>query len=386
MFTKTKTSSVTNSTSHKSEHLFGPNFVSTPVNPGRSVKMGNYYIKIGLGTPSNYYRVIVDTGSSLSWLQCKPCTSCYEQAGSVFDPSASTTYKSLSCTTSECNSLKLATLYDRCTTSKECQYNVRYRDESYSIGYLSRDSLTLSRSKTLPGFVYGCGKHNKGLFGRSAGLVGLARNNLSMLSQLSTKYGNAFSYCLPTAHGGSGGSLSIGKDSLTGSSYKFTAMLPDDQDTGLYLLSLSAIVVAGKTLAVTESEYKVPTVIDSGTVITRLPMSVYTELRNEFTKIMSSKNKTSPFDELLDTCYKGSVKKMQSDVPEVRMVFQGGAELTLPPQSIMYDLTKGLTCLAFAGMSVTEEVAIIGNFQQQTYRIAYDVSNSRIGFAAGGCT
>ncbi|XP_059658492.1 aspartyl protease family protein At5g10770-like [Cornus florida] len=387
-FTKTRTSGVTNSASHKSEHLFGPKFISTPLNPGLSIGAGNYYVKIGLGTPPSYYPVLVDTGSSFSWLQCQPCLGyCHPQVVPYFDPTASSTNKKLSCTTPECNSLKEATLNDpACTSSNECVYLASYGDKSFSSGYLSQDSLSLTQTETLPGFVYGCGQDNEGYFGKSAGLFGLARNKLSMISQLSAKYGYAFSYCLPTAKGGSGGSLTIGRDSLMGSSYKFTPMLTNSRESSLYFLSLSAIAVAGRTLGVTGAEYKAPTIIDSGTVITRLPMSVYAVLRDEFTKIMSSKHKTAPAYSLLDTCYKGSLKEM-SDVPEVRMVFQGEAYLTLAPHNILYDIAEeNITCLAFIGNSASDGIAIIGNTQQQTYSVAYDVSNSRIGFAAGGCS
>ncbi|XP_059659203.1 aspartyl protease family protein At5g10770-like [Cornus florida] len=388
LITKNRTiSSVTNSTSHKSEHLFGQKSVNTPLKPGLPIGSNNYYVKIGLGTPPSYYPVIVDTGSSFSWLQCLPCQgSCYKQAVPIFNPYASSTFQELSCRTSECNSLKEATSNDPiCNNYNECVYQTSYGDQSYSKGYLCRDTLTLDQSGTLPDFVYGCGQENIGSFGESAGLFGLDRKRLSMFSQLSTTYGNAFSYCLPTRSGGSGGSLSIGRDSLMGSSYKFTPMLPDEQETGLYFLSLSAIAVAGKTLAVSEAEYKIPTIIDSGSVLTYLPTSVYSVLSKEFTKIMSSNHEIAPAFDILDTCYKGSLKEM-SDVPEVWIVFQGEANLTLAPQNILYDVAeKNITCLAFVGNSATDDFSTIGNHQQQTYRVAYDVYNSRIGFAAGGC-
>ncbi|XP_059634412.1 aspartyl protease family protein At5g10770-like, partial [Cornus florida] len=386
--TNNRTNSVTNNTTQKSEHLFGPKSISTPVNPGLSIGTLNYYIKIGLGTPPSYYPVVVDTGSSISWLQCQPCErSCHKLVVPIFDPSTSSTYKKLSCTTPECNSLKEATLNDpACTPSNECVYTATYGDKSFSRGYLSQDSLTLTQSETQPGFVYGCGQDNQGLIGRSADLFGLNRDKLSMVSQLSAKYGNAFSYCLPTASGGSEGSLSIGMDSLMGSSYKFTPMLTNSIDSSLYGLNLTAVVVAGRTLGVSEAEYNVSTILDSGTVITRLPPSVYAALRDEFTKIMSLEYEIITHSGVLDTCYKGSLKEMLLVVPEVRMVFQGEADLTLAPQSILVDMDEGITCLAFAGNSDKDAVAIIGNYQQQTYRVVCDVSNSRIGFAAGGCT
>ncbi|XP_059658550.1 aspartyl protease family protein At5g10770-like [Cornus florida] len=380
---RNKNSATTNSTSHESEHPVGPKLISTPLNPGFSIGVGNYYVKIGLGTPPNFYPMVVDTGSSFSWLQCRPCAVyCHKQVSPLFNPAASNTYKSMSCSTPQCSSLREATLNDPlCTSKKVCVYTASYGDSSYSTGYLSQDSLKLSQSETLPGFVYGCGQDNEGLFGQSAGLIGLARHKLSMLAQLSAKYGYAFSYCLPTGRG-SGGSLSIGKASVvTKSAYKFTPMITDIRDPSLYFLRLVAIEVAGRAVGVASASYRVPTIIDSGTVITRLPMSVYKAFTNEFTKVMSPKHKTAPAFSILDACFKGSVKGMLA-VPKVRMVFQGGADLVLSPQNLLIDVDKGNTCLAFAG---SNDFAIIGNHQQQTFSVAYDISSSRIGFASGGC-
>ncbi|XP_059634498.1 aspartyl protease family protein At5g10770-like [Cornus florida] len=368
-----------NITSSVTENLFGSNLVTTPVNSDTSVGVGRYYIKVGLGTPPTYYPVIVDTGSYISWVQCKPCeVYCHPQVVPYFDPSASSTYKRLSCTTPECNSLNRR----GCTSSDECLYEVIYEDKSYTVGYLSQDSLSLSPSETLPGFVFGCGQNNNGTFAGSGGLFGLGRNKLSMVSQLSTKYGNGFSYCLPTASGGSGGSLSIGRDSLTGPPYKFTPMLPIQQETGYYFLKLSAIVVAGRTLqGVSEADYNIPTILDSGTTLTYLHPSVYAALRDEFKKILSTKHEALPSSSY--ACYKGSMKELSTDVPEIRLVFEGEAELTLASQNILFD-GRGITCLAFG--TLDPNLAVVGYTQQQTYGVAYDVSNSRIGFAAGGCS
>ncbi|KAJ6779177.1 hypothetical protein OIU74_002874 [Salix koriyanagi] len=334
----------------KSGYLVEPNSASIPLNPGLSIGSGNYYVKIGLGSPPKYYAMILDTGSSLSWLQCQPCVVyCHAQADPLYDPSVSKTYKKLSCASAECSRLKAATL-----NNPLCQTD-------------SNACLTI-----------------EGLFGRAAGIIGLSRDKLSMLAQLSTKYGHAFSYCLPTATSGSsgGGFLSIG--SISPAPYKFTPMLTDSKIPSLYFLRLTAITVSGRALGLTAAMYRVPTLIDSGTVITRLPMSMYAALRQAFVKIMSTKYAQAPAYSILDTCFKGTLKSL-SAVPEIKMVFQGGADLTLRAPNILIEADQGITCLAFAGSSGTNQVAIIGNRQQQTYSIAYDVSTSRIGFAPGGC-
>lgn len=360
--------------------------VRAPLSPGQSLGVGNYYTKIGLGSPPTYYPVVVDTGSSLSWIQCAPCLGyCHPQVGPLFNPTASNTYQILSCKTNECTSLKDATLNSpMCTSSDKCVYTATYGDQSFSQGYLSKDSLTFGAA-SLPSFVFGCGENNDGLFGKSAGLFGLAKNSLSMLSQLSTKYGKAFSYCLPTSsQTGGGGYLSIGTTSS--SAYKFTPMLSDSSDSMLYFLKLSAISVSGKPLGVAASGYSVPTIIDSGTTISRLSSPVYAALREELVKIISSKYKATEGYSILDACFVGSADAIAAAVPSVALIFQGGAELKLEPQNVIIEVEKGTTCLSFAGNSnIRDSISIIGNQQQQTFDIVYDITSSRIGFAAGGC-
>lgn len=378
-------------TTASSDKVGEPKLVSTPLKSGLSIGSGNYYTKIGLGTPAKYFSMLVDTGSSLSWLQCQPCKIyCHVQVDHLFNPSSSKTYKTLPCSSSQCASLKSSTLNDPgCSNATgACVYKASYGDSSFSIGYLSQDVLTLTPSETISSFVYGCGQDNQGLFGRSAGILGLAHDKLSMLGQLSNKYGYAFSYCLPTSfsapNSSKEGFLSIGSSSLTSSPYKFTPMVKNPKISSLYFLDLTAITVAGRPLGVAASSYKVPTIIDSGTVITRLPMPVYTALQNAFVKIMSKKYAPAPGVSILDTCFKGSVKSM-SAVPEIQLIFLGGADLSLKVQNTLIEIEKGTTCLAIAGSSGYAPIAIIGNYQQQTFKVAYDVANSKIGFAVGGC-
>ncbi|EPS70865.1 hypothetical protein M569_03893, partial [Genlisea aurea] len=370
--------------SRSEEGLVDRKSVGVPLSPGASLGVGNYYTKIGIGTPASDQYVIVDTGSSFSWLQCQPCAIyCHSQVGSTFDPSSSATYRRLSCNAGECSSLTKATLNSpSCTLTNTCIYSASYGDRSFSIGYLSQDSLVFG-SESLPGFVFGCGQDNNGLFGRSAGIFGLAKNELSLISQLSKRYSNAFSYCLPTASSGSGGYLSIGGGSTR--EYQFTPMLSDPKDSTLYFLRLTAIAVSGKALAVSGSDYSVSTIIDSGTVISRLPSTVYSTLRSELIRIISSRFRSIGAISILDACFSGTFDDISQVIPTVQMIFHGGAALNLAPANVIIEVQTGNTCLSFSGNANLNNIAIIGNQQQQTFDIVYDIDGSRIGFASGGC-
>lgn len=136
------------------------NGVQVPLKSGASLGVGNYVTQIGLGTPTKDYTMVVDTGSSLTWLQCKPCTvSCYEQIGEVFDPKGSATYKSTKCSEPECTSLQKATLNpSACSKLNNCIYEASYGDSSFSVGYLGKDTLSIQKKTVMSEFVYGCGQ------------------------------------------------------------------------------------------------------------------------------------------------------------------------------------------------------------------------------------
>ncbi|CAL4885067.1 unnamed protein product [Urochloa decumbens] len=352
---------------------------SVPLGPGTSVGVGNYVTRMGLGTPAKSYVMVVDTGSSLTWLQCSPCVvSCHRQSGPVFNPKASSSYASVSCSAPQCSDLTSATLNPgACSNSNVCVYQASYGDSSFSVGYLSKDTVTLG-STSMPNFYYGCGQDNEGLFGRSAGLIGLARNKLSLLYQLAPTLGYSFSYCLPTASSSSG-YLSIG--SYNSGKYAYTPMVSSSLDDSLYFIKLTGITVAGKAIAVSSSAYtNLPTIIDSGTVITRLPTSVYSALSKAVAAAMKG-TPTAPAFSILDTCFQGQAARLRA--PAVNMAFAGGAVLKLAARNLLVDVDSATTCLAFAP---AQSAAIIGNTQQQTFSVVYDVKSNRIGFAAGGCS
>ncbi|KAJ4799503.1 Eukaryotic aspartyl protease family protein [Rhynchospora pubera] len=361
------------------DHHLDMKSVSDPLTPGGSVGLGNYVTQVGIGTPAASYVMVVDTGSSLSWIQCRPCAvSCHAQVGTVFNPKSSTSYHSIPCSANECTSLRSATLNpSACSSSNVCIYQASYGDSSFSLGYLSKDTLSFGSNFTFPNFTYGCGQDNEGLFGKSAGLIGLARNKLSLLSQVAPKLGYAFTYCLPTTK--STGYLSMGSYNPAGFSY--TPLVSSSLDDALHFLKLTYISVAGKPIAVPASSYsRIPTIMDSGTVITRLQSDVYTALSKAFLAAMKGHKKVVAYS-ILDTCFEGKVAS--TAVPTVALVFDGGATMNLRPESIIISLNSAkLTCLAFAPAT---RVSIIGNTQQQTFKVVYDVAQKKIGFASGGC-
>ncbi|KAM0055927.1 putative nepenthesin [Helianthus debilis subsp. tardiflorus] len=60
---------------------------------------GEFLLNISYGNPSQKVLAITDTGSDLSWMQCKckPCIKRYKHTAPLFDPKSSSTYQPIDC-------------------------------------------------------------------------------------------------------------------------------------------------------------------------------------------------------------------------------------------------------------------------------------------------
>jgi hypothetical protein len=125
--------------------------VEAPVNAGN----GEFLMKMAIGTPSLSFSAILDTGSDLTWTQCKPCSDCYKQPTPIYDPSQSSTYSKVPCTSSLCQALPLFSC-----TSANCEYLYTYGDSLLHGGDPFYESFTLS-SQSLPHIAFGCGRTMK---------------------------------------------------------------------------------------------------------------------------------------------------------------------------------------------------------------------------------
>ncbi|KAJ6307511.1 hypothetical protein OIU76_017330 [Salix suchowensis] len=126
--------------------------------------------------------------------------------------------------------------------------------------------------------------------------------------------------------------------------------------------------------------------IDSGTVISRLPPSIYQALKGEFVKQFSG-FPSAPAFMILDTCFNLSGYQ-EVEIPNIKMHFEGNAELNVDVTGVFYFVKTDASqvCLAVASLSYENEVGIIGNYQQKNQRVIYDIKGSMLGFAAEACS
>jgi hypothetical protein len=360
-----------------------PNAPETTITSNR----GEYLMKYSVGTPPVPILGIADTGSDLIWLQCKPCTECYNQTDPIFDPKNSRTYKVVSCTSSQCESLEDASCSSDETT---CQYSMKYGDRSSTQGDLAVDTLTLgsttSRPVSLPKTIIGCGHINGGTFGeQGSGIVGLGGGAVSLVSQLGSSIAGKFSYCLVplTSQAKTSSKLNFGSGAVvSGSGAVSTPLVSKSPDT-FYFLTLEAMSVGSKRLELSDSStsggLEGNIIIDSGTTLTLLPTDFYSKFESAVAEQIDLQPSNDP-SQLLTLCYKSATDDIGA--PSITAHFTG-ADVKLSPSTTFVRLTEELVCLAFRE---DETLSIFGNLAQSNLLVGYDLEQKTISFKPTDCT
>lgn len=359
---------------------------SSSIISGLSLGSGEYFTRVGVGSPARYSYMVLDTGSDIVWLQCMPCARCYQQKDPIFNPSASTTYRKVACAAPVCKRLDSS----GCSSNRRyCEYQVSYGDGSFTVGDLARETMTFRGAK-VGNVALGCGHDNEGLFVGAAGLLGLGRGGLSFPSQTASRFANKFSYCLVDRDNtGSSSFLMFGPSALPRSAL-YTPLLSNPKFNTFYYVQLSGISVGGRRLSSIPASVFRPdgsgnggVIIDSGTSVTRLVQSAYESMRDAF-RAGTKRLKSAAGFSLFDTCYDLSGLTTVK-VPTLVFHFDKGAHLSLPANNYLIPVdNSGVFCFAFAG--TTGGLSIIGNIQQQGFRVAFDMQSNRLGFAAGSCS
>ncbi|XVF12327.1 hypothetical protein REPUB_Repub08aG0106900 [Reevesia pubescens] len=355
-----------------------PEELSTPIISGTSQGSGEYFSRIGVGNPVKQFYMVLDTGSDIIWIQCEPCTDCYQQSDPIFNPSSSSTYSPVTCGSRQCSSLEVST----CRSGK-CLYQVSYGDGSFTVGEFVTETVSFGNSGDINGVALGCGHDNEGLFVGAAGLLGLGGGSLSLTSQIKA---TSFSYCL------------VDRDSAGSSTLDFNSGLPADSvvaplirsekvDT-FYYVGLTGFSVGGQPVQLPSGLFDLDgsgnggVIVDCGTAITRLQTQAYNALRDAFVKLTKDLPTTRGVA-LFDTCYDLS-SRSSVKVPTVAFSFSGGKSLDLPAKNYLIPVdSSGTFCFAFAPTS--SSLSIIGNVQQQGTRVSFDLANNRIGFSPRQC-
>ncbi|KAK1268898.1 Protein ASPARTIC PROTEASE IN GUARD CELL 1 [Acorus gramineus] len=355
---------------------------SSPIVSGTSQGSGEYFTRLSFGRPPKPLSLVLDTGSDLTWLQCRPCLDCYQQSDPIFDPSSSSSYSPLPCSSPLCRSLDVSA----CARNRSCLYQVSYGDGSFTVGDFASESVAFGDGNDQR-IALGCGHDNEGLFVGAAGLLGLGAGALSFPSQIKV---STFSYCLVDRDSVASSTLDFGSAAASYEAAVTAPLLRNRKMETFYYVGMTGMSVGGEVLSIPASAFEMDeageggVIVDSGTAVTRLPAEAYGSLREAFKKGTGGLPAAEGVA-LFDTCYDLSGRE-SVEVPTVAFHFAGGKSLALPAKNYLIPVdSEGTFCFAFAPTGTTGRLSIIGNLQQQGTRVAFDVANSVVSFTPNKC-
>ncbi|CAM6116832.1 unnamed protein product [Calypogeia fissa] len=335
-----------------------------------------------------------DTGSDLTWVQCKALFELPRRGGlHVRSHDVFYLQKKFIMLKSSLRRTSPSRIWIIIMCTEGCLYDLHYGDGSYTSGYFSTESLTVETtdrgSIVLGGYAFGCGYAKHGLSQGIDGLVGLGKGLLSFPSQISHFVDQKFSYCLVNFWKASteGSQLLFGSLAAANSfSMNFTTLVHNQMRSSNYYVDLEDIAVDGVPLGNSPTAFQIKsdglggTFLDTGTTVTHLVRPAYEALLRTLKSTIHY-----PIEDglhlRLELCFNMSGISSPT-FPSIRLQFKG-ADLDLPSDNTFISVGhKRAKCLAILP---SEHFNVIGSIQMQDFKFLIDVEFSRIGFKREEC-
>ncbi|KAG1366851.1 aspartic proteinase-like protein 2 [Cocos nucifera] len=346
---------------------------------------GYYTTRLYIGTPPQEFALIVDSGSTVTYVPCSSCEQCGNHQDPRFQPELSSTYEPVKCNID-------------CTcdqTKTQCVYERQYAEMSSSSGVLGKDLISFGKESSLmpQRAVFGCENSETGdLFSQHAdGIIGLGRGQLSIMDQLVKKgvINDSFSLCYGGMDVG-GGAMVLGGISAPS---EMVFSLSDPVRSPYYNIELREIHVAGKRLQLDPRIFdrKHGTILDSGTTYAYLPEEAFVAFRDAImSKLHSLKQIRGPDPNYKDICFAGAgsdVSQLSKTFPEVAVVFGNGQKLSLSPENYLFRHSKvqGAYCLGIF-QNGKDPTTLLGGIIVRNTLVTYDRQNQKIGFWKTNCS
>ncbi|CAO2828803.1 unnamed protein product [Amaranthus hypochondriacus] len=348
---------------------------------------GDYLVKLTVGTPSIDLFAVLVTNSDLTWFQCLPCTLCYTQNTTFFDPQISSTYNTLGCDAQLCNSLD--STHIKCDQNNDlCRYWYSYGNgTSLTEGVMGSDSFYFTpnddgtRQLDFTSILFGCGyQQNEQFDMNSAGVLGLGNGPISLVSQLGSSIDYKFSYCLPFFDSNQATKLRFGSNLYQNSPGEILTvpLLASTSAPNFYYLGLNGISI-GKTRMSLNREIS----IDTGTSLTYVNPSIFYNLEAMVSSAIGANpvSNDPSVDGLL--CY-DTVTTAVLSLPDITFHLIGG-DLVFKSRNIFVSYDT-YVCLSIVMSSNDGDPMVIGNMAQINFEIEFDLLSQTVSFAPADCS
>ncbi|KAL1546056.1 aspartic proteinase nepenthesin-1-like [Salvia divinorum] len=346
---------------------------------------GYYTTRLWIGTPPQQFALIVDTGSTVTYVPCSTCRQCGKHQDPRFQPESSSTYEPLKCNI-DCS----------CDSNREqCIYERQYAEMSSSSGVLGVDIISFGNQSDLQPqrATFGCENMETGdLYSQHAdGIMGLGSGDLSIVDQLVEKgvISDSFSLCYGGMDVG-GGSMVLGGIS---SPKEMAFSRSDPIRSPYYNIELNEIHIAGKKLPLNPKVFdgKHGTVLDSGTTYAYLPQAAFEAFKAAILEeTQSLKRIQGPDPNYNDICFAGAgsdAAQLSKAFPSAEMVFSNGQKLLLAPENYLFRHSKvhGAYCLGIF-QNGKESTTLLGGIIVRNTLVTYDREHEKVGFWKTNCS
>lgn len=351
-----------------------------------------YYAILYIGTPSQRSELVIDTGSSLTYLACaSTCRKCGKHDDPYFDTDRSSSLSWVPC--SKCPKRL------HCN-SDECTFKQSYLDGSSNSGRLFRDRVDINTKHGLisPELNIGCSKQEGGvIYSQNAdGVLGLGMEQVGITNQLKQQGVSemVFSHCF--TRDGEGVLIfgNINSNDLP-DGMQWESLVThvwrgvSSRAATWYRLKTKRIFVGeemvneGTKKIYTQNKFG-GTVFDSGSTDFWLPGALYDQVKSLIIKQVGSTYPVKRKDSQFSTCFEVPFETALRTFPKIIMEFEGGAVFDWLPLNYLVPKRR-LQCLGIFKGNRGEGIAL-GSTSFINVLLVHDRERGRMGWARVSCT
>ncbi|XP_022861939.1 aspartic proteinase NANA, chloroplast-like [Olea europaea var. sylvestris] len=376
------------------------------MNSGADFGTGQYFVSFSVGSPAQRFVLIADTGSDLTWMNCKyRChgAQCRKKTRKrrVFRADHSSSFDTVPCSSRMCK-IELASLFSltRCPSPHTpCAYDYRYLDGSAALGIFANETVTFGLTNGTKGRIHnvlvGCSESSTGQsFQEADGVMGLGYSNYSFALKAAEKFGGKFSYCLVDHLSPQNVSsyLIFGSHKTEYSITTHYRMRQTELVLGVvnpfYAVNIKGISLGSIMLKIPAEVWNVNggggVILDSGSSLTFLTQPAYQPVMAALKLSLINFTTLNLDIPQLEFCV-NSTGFDESLVPRLVFHFADGARFEPPVKSYVIDVAPGVKCLGFV-RSTWPGASVIGNIMQQNHIWEFDLANNRLSFGSSSCT
>ncbi|KAJ4899246.1 Eukaryotic aspartyl protease family protein [Raphanus sativus] len=332
--------------------VISPPVVSPPNTQGKAVMAEIYF-----GSPPVKQVLHLDTGSSLTWVQCFPCSRCFDQNRlPKYWPKKSKTYREPMCESED----------------GKCRYELIYLDKCVVKGIHAQELVTVDTLdggyERLYGVRFGCTEHSEGTSFIGTGILGLGAGMSSIIGEFDYK----FSFCLGRISDKRSNHNLIFGDGANIQGHPTVINITNDH----YYFSLESIIVERKI----RLDHPVQVLVDTGSTMSYVSPGLYYNFVDEFEEIIGRPSSYRP-----NLCYKAEdIEQLYTF--DVGFEFAGGAQLSVNVHNIFLPTgPPGDLCLAIINNENSFSDIIIGVTAMQGHNLGYHLRRKTVYLQKQNC-